>query len=91
MNILGRRVISNIARSLFEIKWEIQNKAIESLIEELAAFPDIQQKVEAEIKTIVGTDQIPIAADVTDLPYVRSVVLELLRWKAFPLLKCIWM
>lgn len=91
MNILGRRVTSNIARALFEMEWERHHIVLEWVNEEIAAFPEVQQKVQAEIKTIVGYDRLPVVADLTDMPYVRSVVLELFRLKSFPLLKCIWM
>lgn len=42
--------------------------------------PDIQRKAQAEVDSVVGNDRLPNVTDRTSLPYVRSVLTEVLRW-----------
>ena len=42
--------------------------------------PDIQRKAQAEIDDVVGRDRLPTFADYEDLPYIRALVREVLRW-----------
>lgn len=42
--------------------------------------PEVQVKAQEEIDRIVGTDRLPTIADRSSLPYVRSVITEVLRW-----------
>lgn len=48
--------------------------------------PDVQRKAQEEIDSVVGEDRLPKISDADNLPYVRSVVAETLRWApAIPL------
>ncbi|KAF6752028.1 cytochrome P450 [Ephemerocybe angulata] len=42
--------------------------------------PDVQKKAQAEVDAVVGTDRLPAISDRSSLPYVRSVMAEVLRW-----------
>lgn len=44
-------------------------------------FPEVQKKAQAEIDAVVGTGRLPIINDRDALPYVSSVVKEVLRWR----------
>jgi len=39
------------------------------------------QKAHAEIDQVVGRDRLPNFADFDNLPYIRAIVKEVLRWK----------
>lgn len=42
--------------------------------------PDVQIKAHAELDAVVGTNRLPCIQDRTELPYIRSIVSEVLRW-----------
>ncbi|KAJ6591284.1 putative monooxygenase [Mycena vulgaris] len=42
--------------------------------------PDIQAKAREELDNIVGQDRLPTVQDKASLPYIRSVMTEVLRW-----------
>ena len=48
----------------------------------MVLFPDVQQKAQAEIDSVVGTGRLPTFADQPYLPYVNAVVTEVLRWNS---------
>ncbi|TCD63011.1 hypothetical protein EIP91_006103 [Steccherinum ochraceum] len=49
--------------------------------------PEVQAKAQEEIDRVVGRDRLPTSSDSDDLPYVWSVVREVIRWHpAVPLL-----
>ena len=41
--------------------------------------PEIQQKAQAEVDRVVGTDRLPDFSDEPALPYVTALVREVLR------------
>jgi hypothetical protein len=48
--------------------------------------PRVQAKAQAELDAVVGKDRLPLIGDKADLPYIRSIVAEVLRWApALPL------
>lgn len=46
----------------------------------MTLFPSVQEKAQAEIDRVVGHDRLPTFEDQEDMPYLRAVVLETLRW-----------
>ena len=46
----------------------------------MALFPNVQQKIQAEIDSVVGTQRLPTIADRANLPYVCAAIKEALRW-----------
>ncbi|KAG5642132.1 hypothetical protein DXG03_003582 [Asterophora parasitica] len=44
--------------------------------------PDVQMKAQAEIDAVIGNDRLPTLADRPDLPYINSIVSEVLRWNS---------
>jgi cytochrome P450 len=45
-------------------------------------FPDASKKAQEEIDQVVGSDRLPGWDDSENLPYVRALVKEVLRWRA---------
>ena len=49
-------------------------------IQAMACFPEVQKKAQDEIDRIVGSERLPTMADEPDLPYIRAMIKETLRW-----------
>lgn len=47
----------------------------------MVAFPEVQRRAQAEIDVVVGRARLPTSADAPQLPYVRAVIKEVLRWR----------
>jgi hypothetical protein len=51
--------------------------------------PEVLAKAQAEIDAVVGRERPPSFKDMADLPYIRAMVKETLRWRpVVPLGKC---
>jgi cytochrome P450 len=46
----------------------------------MACFPEVQKKAQDEIDRIVGSGRLPTMADESQLPYIRAMIKETLRW-----------
>ena len=46
----------------------------------MTLFPEAQEKAQAEIDAVIGTDRLPTYTDRESLPFVEAVVKEVLRW-----------
>ncbi len=47
----------------------------------MMAFPEVQRQAQAELDAVVGRARLPTFADAPQLPYVRAIVKEVLRWR----------
>ncbi|KAH9880072.1 hypothetical protein J1614_002098, partial [Plenodomus biglobosus] len=47
----------------------------------MVIFPEAQRKAQEELDRIVGRDRLPCWEDEDDLPYVRGLIKEVLRWR----------
>ena len=45
----------------------------------MITHPDVQETAQAEIDRVIGKNRLPEFEDMDDLPYVASVVKEILR------------
>uniref|UniRef100_A0A0W0GB88 Cytochrome p450 n=1 Tax=Moniliophthora roreri TaxID=221103 RepID=A0A0W0GB88_MONRR len=70
-----------LAAVLYVAGHDTSGTALEWLIVAMLAFPDVQRKVHEEIDTVIGQTRVPTLADMENLPYVRAVVKEVLRWR----------
>ena len=43
-------------------------------------YPDIQQKIQQEIKTVVGNSRRPVLADRPNMPYTEASLIEVMRF-----------
>lgn len=46
-------------------------------------YPDVQAKASDELDRVVGQDRLPDFSDEEQLPYIKAVCLEVLRWHPF--------
>jgi cytochrome P450 len=49
-------------------------------IQAMACFPRVQSKAQAEIDHVVGSERLPTMEDANNLPYIRAIIKETLRW-----------
>ena len=47
----------------------------------MVLYPEVMRKAQAEIDTVVGLDRPPTFEDWDNLPYIRAIVKEVLRWR----------
>ncbi|KAI0265709.1 cytochrome P450 [Gloeopeniophorella convolvens] len=73
--------VAMLAGALFAAGSETTPTTVEWLLLALTAFPEVQQRAQAEIDTMVGRDRTPTLADAPNLPYVHAVVREIARWR----------
>ncbi|ETW76168.1 cytochrome P450 monooxygenase 34, partial [Heterobasidion irregulare TC 32-1] len=54
---------------------------LRSFVLMLVAFPEVQRKAREEIDVVIGSYRVPSPEDYDNLPYVRAVVKEVLRFR----------
>ena len=47
----------------------------------MTLFPDIQQKAQSELDSVVGQNRLADSSDEDSLPYMNALVKEVLRWR----------
>ncbi|KAK7041609.1 hypothetical protein VNI00_009199 [Paramarasmius palmivorus] len=55
--------------------------ALTWLILAMVRFPEVQSKAQEELDEVVGRSKIPTLADMDNLPYMRAIIKEVLRWR----------
>lgn len=48
----------------------------------MTLYQRVQKKAQAEIERVVGVGRLPDFSDLEDLPYLKAMIMELLRWNA---------
>ena len=43
-------------------------------------YPDVQHKIQQEIKTVVGNSRRPVLADRQNMPYTEATLMEVMRY-----------
>ncbi|XP_064475951.1 cytochrome P450 2J6-like [Ornithodoros turicata] len=76
-----RQVLKGNGASFFGAGSETVRTAIDWLLLVSAAYPNVQEKVQAEIAEVVGHDGQVSWSDSRRMPYTQAVIWELLRWK----------
>jgi cytochrome P450 len=57
-----------------------------SFILAMCVFPEKMRKAQEELDRVVGRDRVPDFSDEANLPYIRAVVSETLRWRTVTIL-----
>ena len=47
----------------------------------MSLYPDVREKAQTELHTVVGPNRLPDHADRSDLPYISAIIKECLRWQ----------
>ncbi|KAB5588625.1 Cytochrome P450 family protein [Ceratobasidium theobromae] len=73
--LFGARLFDNIAGA------DTTEGSLMAFVIAMLIFPEVQDKAQAEIDQIVGHDRLPEMSDLDQLPYLKNLVQELLRWQ----------
>jgi len=60
---------------------DTQGIASQSMMMAFALNPDVLARAQAEVDSVVGPDRLPSFDDEANLPYIRALVREVLRWR----------
>jgi cytochrome P450 len=66
---------------MIEAGSETTSQILNNTIVGLLSNPDAIKKCQEELDRVIGSDRTPTIDDVNDLPYVRSLAKETLRWR----------
>ncbi|EJD39082.1 cytochrome P450 [Auricularia subglabra TFB-10046 SS5] len=72
--------------SLFGAGVDTTSATLHSLIMAMAVHPEAQRKVHEEMERVVGDARSPGWEDEEDLPYLRAVIIESMRWRPVAIL-----
>ncbi|KAH9855895.1 cytochrome P450 [Lenzites betulinus] len=78
----ARRVSRNAAAAAYAGGADTTLSSVQTFFLAMAAHPEIQQKAQVELDTVVGQHRLPDFSDMDSLPYVRALAMECLRWRA---------
>ena len=53
---------------------------MEAFLVAMALYPDVQKKAQAELYRLVGPARLPEYDDLENMPYLRAVLMETVRW-----------
>ncbi|THH27825.1 hypothetical protein EUX98_g6365 [Antrodiella citrinella] len=73
-------VARNVAGVAYAAGADTTTSACESFLTAMAMFPTVQKKAQEELDRIVGLHRLPEFDDFEKMPYVRAIVMEVMRW-----------
>ncbi|KAJ7593037.1 cytochrome P450 [Mycena floridula] len=72
--------ISHCAASFYGAGADTTVSAQHAFFLAMILYPEVQKKAQAEIDSVVGPNRLPSLSDAPKLPYLQSLVTEILRW-----------
>lgn len=69
-----------LSGSLLEAGSDTTSSIIIGFVQAMLVFPEVQKKAQEEIDRVVGKERLPTMDDAPDLPYLRAIVKESIRW-----------
>ncbi|KAK2598866.1 hypothetical protein N8I77_012248 [Diaporthe amygdali] len=82
---LDDRQIANNAAHGFGAAMDTSANTIIGFIKAMVLFPHVQTRAQEELDSVVGIYRLPLWEDRPNLPYIRGVVEETLRWAPSPI------
>ncbi|KKA24419.1 Cytochrome P450 CYP2 subfamily [Rasamsonia emersonii CBS 393.64] len=76
---LNEEDLAWVAGGLVEAGFETSAATLNSLVLHLAANQRVQEKAQEELMRVVGPNRLPTFEDISNLPYIRACVKEMLR------------
>ena len=77
--IQARNFVLNV-RSLLEAGSDTTASTMVAWIQAMAVFPHVLKKAQEEMDRVIGPNRLPTMEDEHNLPYVRAMIKESLRW-----------
>jgi cytochrome P450 len=78
---LSERNFSFIPASLFGAGSDTTASTLCSAMLAIVTTPGILETAQAELDSVVGRDRLPVFSDIRNLPYLRALCKEVLRWR----------
>ncbi|KAH7929991.1 cytochrome P450 [Leucogyrophana mollusca] len=81
-----RQAIKEVAATAFAAGAETTNNTLRAFVLAMVLYPEVQQRAQMLIDSVVGSDRLPNFDDRSSMPYVDAILRETLRWNpTFPL------
>ncbi|PRD21741.1 UNVERIFIED_CONTAM: Cytochrome P450 2J2 [Trichonephila clavipes] len=77
----AEEVLEDMVGTFFGAGSETVRLTVDWLALTMAAYPEVQKKVQAEIDNVVGRERMPSWDEHEKLPYTEAVIMELMRWR----------
>ncbi|KAI0088549.1 cytochrome P450 [Irpex rosettiformis] len=78
---LSEKEASWLAGSMLGVGADTTSVAVTNFFLAMTNFPEVMRKAQAELDTVIGQGRPPTFDDMPNLPYLRAVVKETLRWR----------
>ncbi|KAF2827188.1 cytochrome P450 [Ophiobolus disseminans] len=69
-----------LSGSLLEAGSDTTSALLVGFVQAMLVFPNVQRHAQVEIDRVVGSARLPTMDDASELPYLRAVVKECIRW-----------
>ncbi|KAG9112970.1 hypothetical protein FRC07_007841, partial [Ceratobasidium sp. 392] len=73
--------IKHIAGTMFPAGSETTVASFMIFVLAITLYPGVQQKAQAEIDHVIGSERLPNVEDQASLPYVNAIIQEIIRWQ----------
>ncbi|CAE6457244.1 unnamed protein product [Rhizoctonia solani] len=60
---------------------DTSSTALVNFVAAMVLYPDVQEKAQLELDTVLGSGTMPTISDRDRLPYINNIILELYRWR----------
>ena len=67
---------------LVEAGSETTSTTLNNFMLAITLFPDVSRKAQEELDRVIGSERMPGFEDEQQLPYIRALIKEILRWRA---------
>ncbi|KLO07931.1 CyP450 monooxygenase [Schizopora paradoxa] len=71
----------DVAATVFLAGQETSSTALMNLVLAMLKYPEIQRRAQEEIDRVIGRDRLPAFEDRENLPYIKALCSEVLRWQ----------
>ncbi|KAH8103589.1 cytochrome P450 [Cristinia sonorae] len=74
------QIAMNVVGATYAASADTTTSASESFLLAMALYPEVQKKAQSELDRIIGSDRLPTPADAENIPLIRAIAMETLRW-----------
>ncbi|OAP61366.1 hypothetical protein AYL99_03569 [Fonsecaea erecta] len=78
--ILTDHAAAYIAGVAMEGATDTQSNQLAAFVKAMMLYPDTQKQAHAQLDEVVGGDRLPEPSDLENLPYIRQIMKEVVRW-----------
>ncbi|KFH42702.1 Fumitremorgin C synthase-like protein [Hapsidospora chrysogenum ATCC 11550] len=78
---MSDKELAYVVGSVYQAGYEATLTSARLIVKAIVLYPDCARRAREELDRVVGPDRLPRAEDQSDLPYVRAMVSEAMRWQ----------